>query len=73
MRISPAFLDAERAALGESWFNQEYGCQFLDAVGALFRYDDIRRAISDEVEPLFPTERQSQTSDVKPLFGEGRA
>jgi hypothetical protein len=57
-RISKAFLEAEKAALGESWFKQEYECAFLDAVGALFRYEDIRRAITD---------------DVKPLFGEGRA
>ena len=72
-RISPAFLESEKAALGESWYNQEYCCQFLDAVGALFRYEDIRRAISDEVEPLFPTERKRQAGDVKPLNGESRA
>ncbi len=72
-RISPAFLEAEKAALGESWFRQEYECQFLDAVGALFRYEDIRRAISDEVEPLFPTKSKKQAGDVKPLNGESRA
>ncbi len=72
-RISPIFLEAEKAALGESWFRQEYECCFLDAVGALFRYEDIRRAISDDVEPLFPTESKRQAGDVKPLNGESRA
>jgi hypothetical protein len=28
-RISPAFLAAERLALGEAWYRQEYECQFL--------------------------------------------
>ena len=72
-RISPAFLETEKTALGESWYKQEYCCQFLDAVGALFRYEDIRRAISDEVEPLFSTERKRPASDMKPLNGESRA
>jgi hypothetical protein len=72
-RISPDFLEDERAALGDSWFKQEYECQFLDAVGALFRYEDIRRAISDEVEPLFPAENKRQAGDVKRVNGESRA
>ncbi len=71
-RISPAFLESERSALGSSWFRQEYECQFLDAVGALFKYEDIRRAISDEVKPLFPTENKRQAGNVKPLNGESR-
>jgi hypothetical protein len=72
-RISPAFLEAEKAALGESWYNQEYCCQFLDAVGALFRYEDIKRAISSDIEPLFPIEGKRQAGDVKSLNGESRA
>src|SRR5262249_1075466 len=27
-RISPAFLEEEVRTLGQSWFNQEYGCSF---------------------------------------------
>ena len=71
-RISPAFLEAEKAALGSSWYKQEYECQFLDAVGALFKYEDIHRAITDKVKPLFPIESKGQTGDVKPLNGESR-
>ena len=55
-RISPEFLDAERVALGETWFRQEYECQFVETIHQLFRYDDIRRALSDDVKPLFAEE-----------------
>ena len=72
-RISPAFLESERAALGEAWFKQEYCCQFLDAVGALFRYDDIRRALSDEVKPLFPPKGEDQASNGRLVLGANRA
>jgi hypothetical protein len=71
-RISPAFLESEKAALGSSFYKQEYECQFLDAVGALFKYEDIHRAITDKVKPLFPIESKGQTGDVKPLNGESR-
>ena len=52
-RIDPGFLEAEKSALGATWFSQEYGCQFIETVDAVFRYDDINRALSDDVEPLF--------------------
>jgi hypothetical protein len=55
-RIDPAFLETEKAALGETWFSQEYQCRFVETVDAVFRYDDIRRALSDDVEPLFKDE-----------------
>jgi hypothetical protein len=29
-RISPAFLVEERRALGEDWYRQEYGCEFVE-------------------------------------------
>jgi hypothetical protein len=64
-RISPAFLARERAELGEVWFRQEYLCSFLDTVDAVFRTEDIERAFSDDVEPLF-----GDAGDViRPLFG----
>lgn len=40
-RISPEFLAAERAALGEWRFRQEYLCEFLDLAGQMFSTDDI--------------------------------
>ena len=52
-RIKASFLAEERAALGERWFRQEYLCEFVDADDAVFRREEIDRAITDEVEPLF--------------------
>lgn len=52
-RISAAFLEEERRALGGHWFEQEYHCQFLDTVDQVFSYDSIMGAISADVRPLF--------------------
>jgi len=49
-RISAAFLDEERRTLGDWWFQQEYGCQFLDAQTSAFSRADIDRAFDTEVE-----------------------
>jgi len=67
-RITQAFLDSERKALGEYFYRQEYECQFVDSAHQLFRSSDIERAISDEVKPLF-----LPTNEVKPLFGDQAA
>ena len=50
-RISAEFLEEERRAMGEWWFEQEYGCRFLDAETQPFRREDIDRAFEEEVEP----------------------
>jgi hypothetical protein len=52
-RISPEFLAEERRALGQWRYDQEYMCIFGENIDAVFRYDDIRAAITDEFEPLF--------------------
>lgn len=52
-RISHAFLEEERAALGTFWFEQEYMCIFKDTVDQVFSYDLIQGAMSSEVKPLF--------------------
>jgi hypothetical protein len=53
-RISPGFLEEERAALGDWWYRQEYLCDFVEADDAFFRDDDLRSALSADVRPLFP-------------------
>src|SRR5262249_13912954 len=54
-RISSEFLSEERRSIGERWFRQEYGCEFLTAVGAIFSGDDIDAALTPAVVPLeFP-------------------
>ena len=52
-RISPDWLEQERAAIGSWWFEQEYECIFRDAVDAFFRSDDIDRMADATVVPLF--------------------
>jgi len=53
-RISAEFLDEERRSLPARVYRQEYECRFEETDDAVFAYDDIQRAVSDEVEPLFP-------------------
>ena len=52
-RISPEFLVEERRALPSCIYRQEYECSFEDAEDAVFAYEDVQAAITDEVSPLF--------------------
>jgi len=52
-RISKEFLEGERKALGDWWYEQEYMCKFQDAVDSLFNYETIMAAISRDIQPLF--------------------
>jgi hypothetical protein len=52
-RISPDFLEQERRALGEPWFQQEYMCQFIDSDDSLFSHDLVWSAVTPDVRPLF--------------------
>ena len=58
-RISDEFLAEERRALPERVFRQEYMCSFEETDDQVFSYEDVEAAISDEVAPLFGTERRS--------------
>jgi len=49
-RISEDFLEEERRSMGEWWFAQEYGCEFLDAETQPFAREDVDRAFEEEVE-----------------------
>ena len=40
-RITAEFLEAERRALGEWRYRQEYACEFVDIAGRMFASDDI--------------------------------
>ena len=51
-RIPADWLRQERAAIGEWWFKQEYGCEFVDTVDQVFRYEDVAAAYDDDVTPL---------------------
>ncbi len=52
-RISAAFLAEERAALGDWWFRQEYLCEFMETTDQVFSFDDVQRALTSDVTPLF--------------------
>lgn len=52
-RISAEFLKTERETIGEYWFAQEYGCQFVETSDQLFREEAIERAFSHAPDPLF--------------------
>jgi Terminase large subunit, T4likevirus-type, N-terminal len=52
-RITKAFLDEERAGMGERVFRQEYLCEFSDVETSLFDRDMLVAAIDKGVRPLF--------------------
>ena len=51
-RISPEFLEEERATMGERWFRQEYLCEFTEVRSGMFDGDLVERAVSEELEAL---------------------
>lgn len=54
-RIDPTFLADEERSLGDRWYRQEYGCEFLATSDQVFDYDTVAGCISSDVSPLFPT------------------
>ena len=59
-RISAAHLKEERETLGETYFRQEYECEFLEVesvrelASAPFSADVLDKIFSADVRPLFP-------------------
>jgi hypothetical protein len=51
-RIDPGFLAEEERALGPRWFAQEYSCEFMEAVGAVFSGADIEAALAGGNVPV---------------------
>lgn len=52
-RISKEWLDAERAAIGDWWFRQEYLCEFVASIDQVFATEDVHAALDAEVKPLW--------------------
>ena len=52
-RIPREFLEQEKRSMPDLFFRSEYGCEFVDTVDSVFRYEDIQRALDPEVQPLF--------------------
>ncbi|HTU21797.1 MAG TPA: terminase family protein [Gemmataceae bacterium] len=53
-RISQAFLDEEREAMGDLFFDREYNCVFSEATDAVFRDVDLQAMLDCSEEPFFP-------------------
>jgi hypothetical protein len=53
-RIDPAWLEEQKNTMGEWAFDQEYLCIFKDSNDAFFSTALIERALTNEVEPLWP-------------------
>lgn len=49
-RISADFLVQARREMGSFWYDQEFGCAFLDAISQAFTRDEIDRAFLEETE-----------------------
>jgi hypothetical protein len=52
-RISPDFLEEERAALPSWVYRQEYECSFEETEDQVFTTDMVDASVSADVEPLF--------------------
>jgi hypothetical protein len=52
-RISEEFLEEERRSLPARVYRQEYECSFEETDDAVFAYEDVERAITASVTPLF--------------------
>jgi hypothetical protein len=52
-RIDKDWLERERQLIGDWWFRQEYLCKFVETTDQVFSYEDIQRALDDEIQPLF--------------------
>jgi Terminase large subunit, T4likevirus-type, N-terminal len=70
-RLTPDFLAEELVELGERWYLQEYGCQFVEAMGQVFSDAAIDAAFRDDIIPLFGDETDENAGvlvDLPALF-----
>lgn len=52
-RIPAAFLEEQRATMGDLWFRQEFLCEFVDVENSLFDREVLLRAVREDVKPLW--------------------
>jgi hypothetical protein len=69
-RLTSEFLQEELIELGERWYLQEYGCQFVETVGQVFSDAAIDAAFRDDIVPLFGDEADDDgvLVDIPALF-----
>lgn len=66
--VDPEFLHAERQALGEEAFRQEYGGEFLSGGGSFFDADEVRSVIG---KPCLPEDGRGWVCAIDPSSGGG--
>ena len=57
----------------DTWFRSEYECEFSDTIDSVFRSEDIERAFSSDVAPLFAggaTSHEGNRQIADPFGGE---
>jgi hypothetical protein len=57
--------------LGDRWYRQEYGCQFVETVGQVFSDAAIDAAFHGDIVPLFGEDEAKDASvlvDLPALF-----
>lgn len=71
-RVKPEFLESERKAMGDWWFNSEYGCKFQEPMNSLFSIEMIQAARRKVIEPLYALnagpEETSRVRATAPLY-----
>jgi hypothetical protein len=56
-RIDSEWLAREKETVGDWWYRQEYGCEFLETTDSFFNHADIERA-TGQYEPLMLSQRR---------------
>ena len=72
-RLTPEFLAEEMIELGTRWYRQEYGCQFVEALGKSSAMPPLTRRFGDDIVPLFGEETDEDAGvlvDLPALFAE---
>ena len=67
-RISAQFLAEEKKALPDTWYRQEYLCEFCDLADAMFKYEDVMQALSDDVQPFLQAPLTQEQMTVQSPF-----
>lgn len=52
-RIPREFLEQEKRTMPPLFYRSEYECEFVDTIDQVFAYEDIQRALDDDIQPLF--------------------
>jgi hypothetical protein len=64
-RITPQFLEAESRSMPPWFFDQEYLTEFRDTDEQFFDSDSVYGALTDDVDPLFPTAAAASMADPR--------